>query len=58
MYTHVPVFWISCIIPQQSEWPSSKIIQTLNEGVEKREPSYTVGGAESFVLKLNPFSLI
>ena len=31
---------------QQSEWPSSKNLQTTNagEGVEKREPSYTVGG--------------
>ena len=29
-----------------SEWPSSKKLQTINagEGVEKREPSYTVGG--------------
>ena len=29
-----------------SEWPSSKYLQTINtgEGVEKREPSYTVGG--------------
>ena len=28
-----------------SEWPSSKYLQTINagEGVEKREPSYTVG---------------
>ena len=28
------------------EWPSSKTLQTINagEGVEKREPSYTVGG--------------
>ena len=30
----------------QSEWPSSKNLQTINagEGVEKKEPSYTVGG--------------
>ena len=30
----------------QSEWPSSKSLQTKNAGedVEKREPSYTVGG--------------
>ena len=30
----------------QSEWPSSKNLQTINagEGVEKRQPSYTVGG--------------
>ena len=29
-----------------SEWPSSKNLQTINagEGVEKREPSYNVGG--------------
>ena len=29
-----------------SEWPSSKCLQTINagEGVEKWEPSYTVGG--------------
>ena len=30
----------------QSEWPSSESLQTINsgKGVEKREPSYTVGG--------------
>ena len=30
----------------RSEWPSSKNLQTINagEGVEKREPSCTVGG--------------
>ena len=30
----------------QSEWPSSKCLQTINagEGVEKREHSYAVGG--------------
>ena len=29
-----------------SEWPSLKSLQTINagEGVEKREPSYTVSG--------------
>ena len=34
------------ITSQQSEWPSSKNPQTINagEGVEKREPSFTVGG--------------
>ena len=34
------------ITSHQSEWPSSKSLQTINagEGVEKREPSYTVGG--------------
>jgi len=33
---------ISC----QSEWPSSKSLQTINarEGVEKSQLSYTVGG--------------
>ena len=30
----------------QSRWPSSESLQTINagEGVEKRDPSYTVGG--------------
>ena len=34
------------IISRQSEWPPSRSLQTINagEGVEKREPSYTVGG--------------
>ena len=34
------------ITSYQSEWPSSKSLQTVNagEGVEKREPSYTAGG--------------
>ena len=34
------------ITSYQSEWPSSKNLQTINvgEGVEKREPSYIVGG--------------
>ena len=34
------------ITSHQSEWPLSKNLQTINarEGVEKREPSYTVGG--------------
>ena len=34
------------IASQQSEWPSSKSLQTVNagEGVEKREPSYIVSG--------------
>ena len=29
----------------QSEWPASKNLETINagEGVEKREPSFTVG---------------
>ena len=34
------------IPPHQSEWPSSKSLQTINagEGVEKRESSCNVGG--------------
>ena len=34
------------ITSYQSEWPSSKGLQTINagEGVEKREHSHTVGG--------------
>ena len=34
------------ITSHQSEWPSTKNLQIINagEGVEKREPSYTVGG--------------
>ena len=33
-------------ISRQSEWLLSKSLQAINtgEGVEKREPSYTVGG--------------
>ena len=33
-------------ISHQSEWLRSKSLQVINagEGVEKREPSYTVGG--------------
>ena len=33
-------------ISHQSEWLRSKSLQAINaeEGVEKREPSYTVGG--------------
>ena len=33
------------ITSHQSEWPSSKNPQTINagDGVERREPSYTVG---------------
>ena len=36
------------ITSPQSEWPSLKSLQIINasEGVEKREPSYTVGGDE------------
>ena len=34
------------IISCPSEWPLSKSLQTISagEGVEKRQPSYTVGG--------------
>ena len=34
----------------QSEWPSSESLQTISVGecVEKREPSYTVGGNVSW----------
>ena len=34
------------IMAKRSEWQSSKCLQIVNagEGVEKREPSYTVGG--------------
>ena len=34
------------ISSHRSEWPSSKSLQTVSAGesVEKREPSYTVGG--------------
>ena len=34
------------ITSHQTEWPSSKSLQITNaeEGVEKREPSYTIGG--------------
>ena len=33
-------------ITHQSEWLLSKSLQTINagEGVEKKEPSYTIGG--------------
>ena len=37
---------IKTTVRYQSEWPPSKNLQTINaeEGMEKREPSYTVGG--------------
>ena len=37
-------------ITRQSEWLWSKSLQTINagEGVEKREPSYTVGGNANY----------
>ena len=36
------------VTSQQSEWPSPKVLQSINttESVEKREPSYT--GPENF----------
>ena len=41
-------FWIAAILTgiRWSEWLLSKSLQAINagEGVEKREPSYTVGG--------------
>ena len=38
--------YIQYPVIHRSEWPSSKNLQTINagEGVEKREPSCTVGG--------------
>ena len=38
--------WLWGTISHQSEWLRSKSLQIINagEGVEKREPSYTVGG--------------
>ena len=41
-----PIIHSEVIISHWSEWPSSKSLQTINagEGVEKREPSCTVGG--------------
>ena len=37
---------VGCEGPLRSEWPSSKNLETINagEGVEKREPSCTLGG--------------
>ena len=39
------------ITSRQSEWPSSKTIQTINagEGVEKKKLSYTVGGNANWI---------
>ena len=38
------------MISHWSEWPQSKYLQAINagEGVEKREPSYTVGGNANY----------
>ena len=37
------------VVMHQSEWLQSKNLQAINagEGVEKKEPSYTVGGNAS-----------
>ena len=37
---------IKTTVSRRSEWLQPKSLQTINagEGVEKREPSYTVGG--------------
>ena len=37
--------WGAIAFSDQSEWPSSKNLQTISVGedVEKREPSYTIG---------------
>ena len=37
---------VECAQYKKKEWLLSKSLQTINarEGVEKREPSYTVGG--------------
>ena len=42
----VPLIYISVFVTCQSGWLLSKSLQAINaeEGVEKREPSYTVGG--------------
>ena len=52
-YTYVPSLLnlppVSCPISPRSEWLLAKSLQTINagEGVEKREPSYMVGGNEN-----------
>ena len=40
------IWKMKIITSHQSEWPSLKSLQIINaeEGVEKREPSYIVGG--------------
>ena len=45
LYLYMVILEISKIT-HQSEWLLSKSLQAINagEGVEKREPSYTVGG--------------
>ena len=44
-HRRIDAFEVWCISPQ-SEWLRSKSLQAINagEGVEKREPSYTVAG--------------
>ena len=48
------------ITSHQSEWPSSKSRQTINagEGVEKREPSCTVGGNVNYTTRMEDSMLI
>ena len=43
---HTNAFKEGSFISHQSEWLRSKSLQAINAGedVEKREPSYTVGG--------------
>ena len=43
----------------QPEWPSSKSLQTVSagEGVEKKEPCYTVGGIVNWYNPLKPLQL-
>ena len=54
LFTSSFLIWIPFIYitSRQSEWPSSKCLQTINakEGVEKKENSCTVGG------KVNSYS--
>ena len=44
--TSLVVPWLRICAARQSGWLLSKSLQAINagEGVEKREPSYTVGG--------------
>ena len=43
---HLFMCLLAICMSHQSEWLQSKSLQIINagEGVEKREPSYTVGG--------------
>ena len=46
LVSYMILYMFQCHSPCQSEWLRSKSLQSINagEGVEKREPSYTVGG--------------